>query len=111
MFGQPNPTGLKNQRRILMGSLAFHGLLFAWLLHTPEPQLLTASSVAVGHNGKVVTQLYFPSQSPDDSATSSPERATEIYRHQRLGHQKLAWKPTSTQPKLPLADPAHSIGS
>ncbi|MGA6950700.1 MAG: hypothetical protein WBY96_06855, partial [Candidatus Sulfotelmatobacter sp.] len=88
-----------------MGSLAFHGLLFAWVLHTPEPQLLTASSVAVGHNGKVVTQLYFPAQSPDDSATSSPERATEIYRHQRLGHQKLAWKPTSTQPKPPLPSP------
>jgi TonB family protein len=105
MFAQLNHAGSKIQRGILMGSLAFHGLLFAWLLHSPEPQLLTASSVAVGHNGKVLTQIYFPTQSPDDSATSSPARATEIYRHQRLGHQKLAWTPTSTQPKLPLPAP------
>src|SRR5271155_2298940 len=105
MFAQLNPAGPGSQRRILMGSLAFHGLLFAWLLHAQEPQLLTASSVAVGHNGKVLTQIYFPTQSPDDSATSSRDRATEIYRHQRFGHQKLAWAPTSTQTKLPLPAP------
>jgi len=102
MFAQLNPAGSKSQRRVLAGSLALHGLLLAWLLHTPEPQLLAASSIAVGRNGKVLTQLYFPSQSPDDSTASSPDRATEIYRRQRLGHEKLAWKPTSAQPKLPL---------
>jgi TonB family protein len=105
MFAQLNHAWSKSQRGILMGSLAFHGFLFAWLLHTPEPQLLTASSVAVGHNGRVLAQIYFPTQSPDDSATSSSDHATEIYRHQRLGHQKLAWTPTSTQPKLPLPTP------
>jgi TonB family protein len=102
MFAQLNPAGSKGQSRVLAGSLALHAVLFAWLVHNPEPQLLTASSVAIGRNGKVVTELYFPTQSPDDSATSSPDRATEIYRHQRLGHQKLAWKPTPVQPKLPL---------
>lgn len=102
MFAQLNPAGSKVRSRILAGSLSLHALLFAWLLHSPEPQLLTASSVAVGRNGKVLTELYFPTQTPNDSATTSPDRATEIYRHQRLGHQKLAWKPTSVQPKLPL---------
>jgi len=108
MFAQLNPAGSKSQRRILVASLVFHGLLFAWLLHSSEPQLLTASSVAVGRNGKVLTQIYFPTQSPDNSTTSSPKLATEIYRHQRLGHQKLAWTPTSTQPKLPLPAPLTS---
>jgi len=87
---------------VLAGSLALHGLLFAWLLHTPEPQLLTPSSVAIGRNGKVVARLYFPTPSPDDSATTSSDSATEVYRHQRLGHEKLILKQNPVQAKLPL---------
>jgi len=87
------------RRRILAGSLALHGLVFAWLLHAPEPQLLQATSVAPGHNGRVLTTIYFPSPMPDDSSTSSPNNAIEVYRHQRLGHEKLTWKPTIPQAK------------
>jgi TonB family protein len=102
MFAQLNPGTSRNQRRVLAGSLALHGLLFAWLLHTPEPQLLTPASIAIGHNGKVVTRLYFPTQSPDDSTTSSPDSASEVYRHQRLGREKLTLKQNSGLAKLPL---------
>jgi len=101
MFAQLNP-GSSRQRRLLGASLALHGMFLAWLLHSPEPQLLNPSSVAFGSNGRVLTRLYFPTQSPDDSATSSSDRATEVYRHQRLGHQKLSWQQSSVQPKLPL---------
>jgi TonB family protein len=101
VFAQLNP-GSSRQRKVLTGSLALHGLFLAWLLHTPEPQLLMPSSVAIGRNGKVVAHLYFPTQKPDDSTTSSSDSASEAYRHQRLGHEKLTWKPTATQPKLPL---------
>jgi TonB family protein len=101
MFGQLNPGTSSRQRRVVAGSLALHGLLFACLLRTPEPQLLTPTSIALGHNGKVLTRLYFPTQSPDDSTTSSPDGASEAYRRQRLGHEKLIWKPTSTSAKLP----------
>lgn len=87
---------------MLAGSLALHGLLFAWLLHTPEPQLLTPTSIALGRNGKVVAKLYFPTQVPDDSTTSSSDSATQVYRRQRLGHETLTWRPISTQAKLPL---------
>ena len=97
-----NPGASRRQRRVLAGSLALHGLLFAWLLHTPEPQLLTPSSVAIGRNGKVVARLYFPTPSPDDSATTSSDSATEVYRHQRLGHEKLILKQNPVQAKLPL---------
>ncbi len=69
MFAQLNPAEPKIQRRILMGSLAFHGLLFAWLLHTPEPQLLTASSVAVGRNGECSPR----SISPPSRTTIAPQ--------------------------------------
>ena len=102
MFEQLNPATSARQRRVLAGSFALHALLFAWLLHAGEPLLLTPSSVAVGRNGNVLTRLYFPTQSPDESTTSSSARASEVYRHQRLGHEKLTWKPTSTQAKLPL---------
>jgi TonB family protein len=95
-------SGTSTQRRLLAGSLALHGLLFAWLLHSPEPQLLMPNSIAEGRNGKVIAHLYFPTQNPDDSATSSSDSATQVYRHQRLGHEKLTWKPSSVQAKLPL---------
>jgi len=101
MFAQLN-SGTSRRRRVLASSLALHGLLFAWLLHAPEPQLLTPASIAIGHNGKVVARLYFPTQSPDDSSTSSSDQASEVYRHQRLGHEKLTWNRTSTPAKLPL---------
>jgi TonB family protein len=102
MFAQLNSGTSRGQRKVLAGSLALHGLLFAWLLHTPEPQLLNPTSIALGRNGKVLTQLYWPTPSPDDSTTSSSQTASEVYRRQRLGHDKLIWKPTSTPAKLPL---------
>jgi TonB family protein len=101
MFAQLNP-GTSRQRRVLAGSLALHGLLFAWLLRAPDPQLLQPSSVAIGHNGNVIAKLYFPTQSPDDSSTSSSDSASQVYLHQRLGHEKLIWKQSPAQAKLPL---------
>jgi TonB family protein len=108
MFAQLNPGASRRQRRVLAGSLALHGLLFAWLLHTPEPQLLTPTSIALGRNGKVVAKLYFPTQFADDSTTSSSDSATQVYRRQRLGHEKLTWKPISTQAKSSLPSAALS---
>jgi len=83
------------------GSLALHGVLFAWMLHTPEPRLLQAASVALGHNGRVLSPIYFPVQSPDDSSTSSSDSATQVYRHQRLGHEKLVWTATAATARRP----------
>jgi TonB family protein len=103
MFAQLKPE-TPRQRRVLTTSLTLHALLFAWLLHTPDPQLLTPTSIALGHNGKVLTKLYWPTQTPDDSTTSSPDNAREVYRHQRLGHDKLVWKRTSTPAKRSLPE-------
>ena len=105
MFAQLNAGRSRRQRGVLAGSLALHGLLFLWLLHAPEPQLLRPASVALGRNGKVVTQLYFPSRSPDDSTTSSPDSASQVYRHQRFGHEKLVLKQNSVPAKLLLTRP------
>src|ERR1019366_3435326 len=57
MFAQLNLVTTRRQRWLRMGSLALHGLLLAWLLHTSNPQLLTAVSLALGQNGKAVTRL------------------------------------------------------
>jgi TonB family protein len=100
MFAQLHAESSR-QRKVLAISLALHALVFAWLLHAPEPQLLMPASIARGQNGKVVTQLYWPSRSPDDSTTSSSDSASEIYRHQRLAHDKLIWKRNSVPAKLP----------
>jgi TonB family protein len=107
MFAQLNPATVRRQRWLRTGSLAIHAAVLAWLLHTPEPQLLTAVSVALGQNGKSVTRLYWPSKSPDDSTQGSSDNATERYRHQRLGHEKLTWK-TPAQPAK-LAPPQNPL--
>ncbi len=99
MFAQTAPQ--PGQRRVLALSLAAHGLLLAWLLHTPEPRLLTANSVAPGHNGRVLGPIYFPTESADDSTTSSSVHATQVYRHQHLGHEKLTFTSTKRPAKLP----------
>src|ERR1700730_10522369 len=99
MFAQLNPATARRQRWLRISSLAFHALVLAWLLHTPDPQLLTAVSVASGQNGKSVTRLYWPSKSPDDSSQSSSDAATQRYHHQRLGHEKLMWKSPAQPPK------------
>ncbi len=100
MFAQLKPETARNQRRIVAGSLVLHAALFTWLLHAPEPRLLMPTSVSLGSNGRVVTRIYWPSQLHDDSTTTSPENASEVYRRQRLGHEKLIWKPTATPPKM-----------
>jgi outer membrane biosynthesis protein TonB len=101
MFAQWNPGNPRRQRWLRTASLAVHGLLLAWILHTPNPQLLTANSVAIGQNGASVTRLYWPSKSPDDSSQSSSDRATQRYRHERFSHEKLTWKAPSQPTKLP----------
>ena len=78
MFTSLNPVTAPRQRRLLIGSLALHGILLAFLLHAPEPQLINPSSVALGQNGNSVTRLYFPSQSPDDSSRSSSDMQKSV---------------------------------
>ena len=95
MFAQLNPGTTQRQRRLRTASLALHGLLLAWILHTPNPQLLTANSVAIGQNGVSATRLYWPSKSPDDSSQSSSDTASRRYHHQRFSHERLTWKASS----------------
>lgn len=100
MFAQLNPVNERRQRWLRLGSLALHGAVLAWLLHAPTPMLLSPSSVAVGQNGSSVTRLYWPSKNPDDSSHSSSDLATERYKHQRLGHEKLTYKAPAQSAKL-----------
>lgn len=92
MFTQANAENARRERWVRIGSIAVHCLLLVWLLRSPEALLLQLNSVARGQNGTSVTRLYWPSKSVDSSTHSSPDTATEKYRHQRLGHEKLAWK-------------------
>lgn len=100
MFEQLNPATARRQRRLRVVSVALHAAILAWMLHAPEPRLLTPTSVALGQNGTSVTRLYWSSKNPDDSTHSSSDLATERYKHQRLG-QKLTWKAPLQQSKLP----------
>lgn len=102
MFAQLNPASGRRQSWVRIASLVLHGAVLAWVLHSPAPRLLSSSSVAVGQNGTSLTRLYWSSKSPDDSAHSSSDLATERYKHQRLG-QKLTWKTPANLAKLPAA--------
>lgn len=95
------------QEWLRVASLGLHAMLLVWMLHPPEPRLLTANSVALGQNGTSVTRLYWSSKTPDSSTLSSSDLATERYKHQRLG-QKLTWKGAAqlaklSAPQTPLA--------
>jgi TonB family protein len=105
MFAQLNPVSGRRQSRLLSASLALHGLVLAWLLHSPEPLLINPVSVALGHNGRSLTRLYYPSKHPDDSTHSSSDQATERYRHQRFSDQKLTWKAPPQLAKLAPTQP------
>jgi TonB family protein len=61
---------------------------------------LTPSSVALGWNGRALSRLYWPVEAPDNSKASSASSATEVYRHQRLTHEKLIWKQAGKTAKL-----------
>jgi TonB family protein len=100
MFSQLNPVMARRQRWLRLLSLTLHGVILGWLLHQPAPQLLNPSSIAFGQRGTAVTRLYWASKNPDDSTASSPDQATERYRHQRLSHDKLVWKTTPELAKL-----------
>jgi len=106
MFAQLTPATEARQRQLRIGSVVLHGIVLAWLLHAPEPRLLQPTSVALGQNGTSLTRLYWSSKTPDDSAHSSPDLATQKYRHQRLG-QQLTWKASkqaakAAAPQTPL---------
>jgi TonB-like protein len=104
MFEQLNPATARRQRTLRAVSVALHAAILAWMLHAPAPKLLTPNSIALGHNGTSVTRLYWSSKNPDDSAHSSSDLATQLYKHQRLG-QKLTWKAPAQLAKLPASQP------
>ena len=104
MFAQLNPAGSRRQNWLKWGLFILHGLVLAWLLRAPEPLLLNPNSIARGQNGTSVTRLYWASKSPDDSTHSSPDSATERYRHRHLG-QKLTWKAPAQLAKLAAPSP------
>ncbi len=111
MFSQLKPSS-SGQRNVLTTSIAMHALLLAWLLHTPDPRLLNPDSIANGHHGRVVSKLYFPTPTPDDSSTTSSDQASQRYRRQRLGHEKLILDKTLALAKLPaLAKPLAPAGA
>ena len=107
MFEQLKPDTGHRQPWLRGASVALHALILLWMLHPPEPNLLTASSVALGQNGASVTRLYWTSKNPDDSTHSSSDSATERYKHQRLG-QKLTWKGPAQVAKLPMPQTAQA---
>jgi hypothetical protein len=106
MFSPLSQASGPRQRGVLAASLFLHGILLAWLLHASEPRLLEPSSVAFGQNGNVVTHLYWPTKSVDDSNHTSSDLATERYRHQRLG-PKLTFR--TPRPLTPQPRPASPL--
>lgn len=100
MFAQLDSKSARGQHIVLLVSLALHASVLAWLLRPLEPLLLNPRSVSFGNNGRVVTRLYWESKTPDDSAHSSSQAATERYSHQRLAQEKLKWQAPAQSAKV-----------
>jgi TonB family protein len=109
MFAQLNPATARRERWLRGGTIALHGALLAWLLHSPEPLLLQLNTVAVGRNGTSLTRLYWPSKTVDNSKHSSSDSATQKYQHQRLGQNKLTYiKPPEMAKSAQQDQPTHA---
>lgn len=79
------------RRRSLYGSVLLHGLLLAWLLHSPTPAFISPSSIQQGENGQALTKIYWTQDS------SGAEQRTLEKRH-------LLWKLAKKTPQ-PRAKP------
>lgn len=89
MFSQLGSQELRKQQRVVGVSSALHVLLLVRILHPPEPLLLNPYSVRIGRNGTSVTRLYWSGRMHDQAKGSSPDSATQVYRHQRYVHEQL----------------------
>lgn len=103
VLSQLGADGSRRQHRIVAASAAVHVLLLLWILFPPEPILLNPTSVRIGRNGTSVTRLYWPGRIHDEAKGSSPDSATEVYRHQRYVRPDLFWQ---TPPPAKAAQPS-----
>jgi hypothetical protein len=101
MFSQLGTHDLGRQRRLVGVSAALHFLLLVWILYPPEPLLLNPYSVRIGRNGTSVTRLYWPGRLHDQAKGSSPDSATQVYRHERYVRQQLVWQNVPLAKLLP----------
>jgi TonB family protein len=84
------------KRRSLYASVVFHGLVLAWILHSPTPTFVSPSPVLQGENGRSLTQIYWTKES------AGAEQRT-------LEKDHLIWRTvskTKPQPKRPDDSPA-----
>jgi hypothetical protein len=95
----------RRQGRVVVVSTAVHMLLLTWILIPAEPLLLNPYSVRIGSNGTSVTHLYWPGKLHDQAKGSSPDGATQVYRHQRYVRPQLIWQ-NPPAPKSALPSPA-----
>lgn len=82
------------RRHSLYGSIALHGILLAWLLHSPAATFISPNSIQHGEDGSALTEIYWTQQS------SKEEQRT-------LEKQHLIWKAPSK--KKQLAAPAEAV--
>lgn len=67
------------RRPFLAGSVVFHCLVLAWLLHSPAAIFVSPNSIQHGENGTAVTEIYWTQQ------MSAEEQRT-------LEKEQLVWK-------------------
>jgi hypothetical protein len=109
MFSLLGTKDVRKQRRVVWISSAVHVALLVFILHPPEPLLLNPYSVRIGRNGTSVTRLYWAGRMHDEAKGSSPDSATQVYRHQRYVRPPLVWTNTSaTEPPPNPIPPAEA---
>ena len=97
MFGQLDFADSK--RRIAYpASLALHGLLLIWLLHSPAPIFVAPSLIAKGDNGTSATYLYLPVRRAESTA------ARPAAKRSRLTWQRPTPRAKSPEKQVPAAE-------
>jgi protein TonB len=100
---------LPGRRWALPASIALHGLLLAWLLHTPRPVFVAPSSALGGVGGATVTHLYWP-LSPAEGATLAQAAVKKEHAQSSRQPVKLRYpRPKSETPANPPEESAEPL--
>lgn len=86
----PIQPGVRQPSLATYCSVAAHGLLLLWLLHSPSPKLVAPAFVVHGDHGTYIAHLYWPNQRTPGATGASPGTSAVDSRQQL--NSRLTWK-------------------
>jgi protein TonB len=107
MFQQLDDHAAKRRLRATHVSLALHGALLAWLLHSPAAIFVAPASVRFGLASGSVTQLYWPAHPSDHGDATAPGKHAEP---PQLAKKQIVWQQRTNEKSADAKKPVQPSG-